>query len=131
MDDIVDDIVDETWAKRHSREGEDLEENRKYNSNRGIHGEWIHPDRFRYSHRFSYNGEAKRFSCGGKYDPNDVSDCPFCQGYVYKRPKNEVLDVANGIFCYPPKYNMRYVLMDWEENKPARKIWYASLGYPE
>lgn len=103
------------WAVRHSLEGEALEQNREYNSDRKLHGEWIHPDRFRYSHRFlQENRELRSYSCGGKYDPNDTSDCPFCQGFKYNIAFEEILKVAEGTFCYPRKYDINAVVAGWK-----------------
>jgi len=110
------------WAKRISLEGEELEDNRRYNSNKSIHWEWIHPDRFRYHHEINDGKKKRKFSCGGKYDPDDVSECVFCQGHKYGRSEKEVLDVANGTFGYPNSYNKREVFVDWSEGREATRI---------
>ena len=106
------------WAIIHSLEGDKLEENRNYNQLK-IHGEYIHPDRFRYFHT---NSQNESFTCGTKYNPQDNSNCVFCQGFKYNRPEQEVFDVANGIFSYPNSYDLNTTLNRWSNNLPAIKL---------
>ncbi len=101
------------WAVRQTLEGDELEDNRRYNLS-PIHGEPIHQDRFRYYHVIMDGKETLRYSCGGKYDPDDVSGCPFCMGARYNRTKAEVLDLAKGTFGYPPTYDLALSIKKWK-----------------
>lgn len=110
------------WWIRHELQGKELEDNRAYNNRRDIHCEWIHPDRFRYHHEMIDDGELRKFSCGGKYDPMDVSDCVICQGHKYNRTFEEVLEVTNGVFGYPNTYSREQVIQGWQMGVPAQKL---------
>lgn len=112
-----------TWVERISLQGKELEENRKYNSNRSIHGEWIHPDRFRYHHEVYENNKIVKYTCGSKYNPDDTSNCPFCQGYKYQRPIEEILDVAHIMFStFNASHYMALVVSCWEYGKSINLI---------
>ncbi|CAH6419626.1 Hypothetical protein HVR_LOCUS698 [uncultured virus] len=105
----------ESWAIRHSLKGEELQKN--HDLNRYLYDR---PDIFQYHHEITTsNGKVRKFCCGTKYNSNDVSRCPFCQGHKYNRPKDEVMDVADGIFSMPKIYNMDEVRNNWKEGKPA------------
>lgn len=110
------------WATRISLEGDALEKNRQYNKRIDLHGEWVHPDRFRYSHIVEVDGDVRIFSCGGKYDPDDISNCPFCQANKYGRSFEEACNVADGIYVYPYCYDINDVVSRWSKKQPAQII---------